>query len=228
MDHLKSLPSFSVPFYPLSKFWGKIGRLSWPMTRWRFQVHKPSHSGAKQMRCNQRSLWLCEDPVPHSKQREMSLSKCLAPSIALRLQEMTHLYIFQKERASLGGRSEFFFFLDQNLKKILPVLRPRAWFTMDSRAALKGWPWVFENNGLSSSVLLSALQAEGGNRFLAGESFGKGTQGLQALGAGIRRRAGADPGFGGPKACTLGVGWGTLCHNCCSGKQKMTVVIMKR
>lgn len=110
MDHLKSLPSFSVPFYPLSKFWGKIGRLSWPMTRWRFQVHKPSHSGAKQMRCNQRSLWLCEDPVPHSRQREMSLSKCLAPSIALRLQEMTHLYIFQKERASLGGRSEFFFF----------------------------------------------------------------------------------------------------------------------
>lgn len=45
--------------------------------------------------------------MPHSKQREMSLSKCLAPSIALRLQEMTHLYIFQKERASLGGRSEF-------------------------------------------------------------------------------------------------------------------------
>lgn len=172
------------------------------------------------MRCNQRSLWLCEDPVPHSKQREVSLSKCLAPSIALRLQEMTHLYIFQKERACLAGRSEFL--------KILPVLRPRAWFTMDSRAALKGWPRVFENNCLSSSVLLNALQAEGGNCFPAGESFGKGTQGLQALGAGIRRQAGADLGFAGPEACTLGVGWGTLCHNRWSGKQKMMVVIMKR
>ena len=77
-------------------------------------------------------------------------------------------------------------------------------------------------------MLVSALQAEGGNRFLAGESFGKGTQGLQALGAGIRRQAGADPGFAGPEACTLRVGWGTLCYNRWSGKQKMMVVIMKR
>lgn len=159
------------------------------MTRWRFLRYTSLHTlGLSRMRCNQRSLWLCEDPVPHSKQREMSLSKCLAPSIALRLQEMTHY--LQKERAS--GRQI-------RILKILPVLRPRVLMTMDSRLPWKGWPLSFKIMAfplLCSSVLFrqelrKLLQLE--------RAWGREPRGCKPWEQESGDQGRADLCFGGPK-----------------------------